>query len=220
MSNERVETEHQPHWYPLLIVILICIVLVVSSGCVSVTNAYIPSAVLTDGWYENTALRNTLTQFLGLEQVLSVTYEVQGSFPASLTVMTLKSLVLMDEAELQKKTRDTIFTTMKASIELNSTPRLTGERVLLNGHRTMYMVFSGIDTANESAGKVNVIGEVWNCATSGTSIICIGIAYTTHTMNQSTTTNTTNWKKIVIDKDTSIDYFKGENGLIPHVICH
>jgi len=186
----------------------------------SVTSAYIPDRLLLEGWYENTSQRNSVSEFLGLEQTLSVTYEVQGEYPASLTVMTLKTLVLLDEEELQQKTLEMMNATLSQGIQLNNTPKTTGERLINKSHMTMYFVYSGVDTSVSPAENVHVIGEVWNCQTSGTSIICIGVAYVTHTLNNTVYSDLANWKKMVMDPWGSIDGLTGEDGLLDHVVCH
>jgi hypothetical protein len=40
-------------------------------------------------------------------------------------------------------------------------------------------VYNGTDNSKNPSEEVKIIGEVWNCATSGTSIICIGVAQIT-----------------------------------------
>ena len=195
---------------------LILILLVTFSGCVNISCSYIPDLVITDGWHENLALKNTGSQFLGLEKWCGSVYEINGKYPASLTVTTIKTLILIDEEELQKKTIETIEETFQDSIQLNESTKLTGERTLLKKHKTMYMIYDGIDINRNE--KIKIIGEVWNCGTSGTSIICIGIAYITN--NESPTENTDNWQKIVMDPGGTIGNFTGEEGLIYNVHCH
>jgi hypothetical protein len=196
-------------------IILILLALVFSSGCVDLTCAYVKDSAVTDGWYENTALRNTGMQFLGLEKWCSSTYEINGKYPASLTVTTLKTLVLTDEKEIQKKTRETIEETFLNSIQLNE--NTSGERTLQNNHKTMYILYDGIDTKKDE--NVKIIGEVWNCGTSGASIICIGVAYVTN-KEIPDVENTDNWQKIVMDPSGTIDSAFGEQGLIDNVHCH
>ncbi|MFH1101710.1 MAG: hypothetical protein V1726_06720 [Methanobacteriota archaeon] len=217
-----VRGEQGTNYYRLLYptISLVCIFIVVCSGCLSVTGAYVPDIVLTDGWYENTSLRNNVAQFLGLEHILSVTYEVPGDYPGSLTVMTLKSLVLLDEDELKEKTQETIAATLKEDIELNWTARLSGERYLQNGHKSLFSVYDGVDTSLTPSEEVSVIGEVWNCPVAGTSVICIGVAYRTHTTTSGVNRDTVSWEKIVTDPMGSIDHLVDTAGLIDNVLCH
>ncbi|MCK5261662.1 MAG: hypothetical protein KAJ44_05740, partial [Thermoplasmatales archaeon] len=171
-SIEMIARENKKHIW--MTIALMLVLLVAFSGCVNISCSYIPDLVITDGWHENLALRNTGSQFLGLEKWCGSVYEINGKYPASLTVTTIKTLILTDEEELQKKTIETIEETFQDSIQLNESTKLTGERTLLKKHKTMYMIYDGIDINRNE--KIKIIGEVWNCGTSGTSIICIGIA--------------------------------------------
>ena len=83
------------------------------------------------------------------------------------------------------------------------------------------MIYDGFDTNQEPYGNVKIIGEVWNCPTSGTSIICIGSAYITYNNTTNTSTeNINNWVKIVSDPNGSIDGYMDGYGLIYNVTCH
>lgn len=209
-----VAGENKHIWMTIALMLAL---LVAFSGCVNISCSYIPDLEITDGWHENLALRNTGSQFLGLEKWCGSVYEINGKYPASLTVTTLKTLILTDEEELQKKTIETVEETFQDSIQLNESTKLTGERTLLKKHKTMYMIYDGIDINKNK--KIKIIGEVWNCGTSGSSIICIGIAYVTNNENP-TIENTENWQKIVMDPSGTIGNFTGEKGLIYNVHCH
>ena len=196
-------------------VIIILITLSLLSGCVNLTCSYISDSLLNNGWYEDLSLRNTGSQFLGLDKWCSSTYEIQGKYPATLTLTTMKSLVLSDENELFEKTKDAISKTFKD--RFNITEVLSGERTISKGHKSHFSIYDGIDSSSHQ--KVRLIGEVWNCATSGTSIICVGFAYTTNE-NLPDVENLENWQKIVMDPSGTIDNSFGEIGLIYNVDCH
>lgn len=200
-----------------IITAFMLVLLVAFSGCVNISCSYIPDLVITDGWYENLALKNTGSQFLGLEKWCGSVYEIKGKYPASLTVTTIKTLILTDEEELQKKTIESIEYTFQDRIRLDESTKLNGEKTILKKHNTMYIIYDGIDINRNE--KIKIIGEVWNCGTSGTSIICIGIAYITNN-GSPTIENTENWQKIVIDPSGTIGNFTGEGGLIYNVHCH
>ena len=127
----------------------------------------------------------------------------------------MKSLVLSDENELFEKTKDAISKTFKD--RFNITEVLSGERTISKGHKSHFSIYDGIDSSSHQ--KVRLIGEVWNCATSGTSIICVGFAYTTNE-NLPDVENLENWQKIVMDPSGTIDNSFGEIGLIYNVDCH
>ena len=213
-----VDRENKKHIW--MIIALMLVLLVVFSGCISINCAYIPDSVITDGWYENLSLRNTGSQFLGLEKWCGSVYEINGKYPAHLTVTTLKTLVLTDEEELQRKTIEIIEETFQDSIQLNENTTLTGERTLLQTHKTMYMIYDGKDITKNN--KIKIIGEVWNCGTPGTSIISIGVAQVTNNAYGDSNINFSVWRKIVMDEigTFGVGDFQGEDGLIYNVICH
>jgi hypothetical protein len=74
--------------------------------------------------------------------------------------------------------------------------------------------------------KVKIIGEAWNCANSGTSIICIGVAQTTDVKNGNNYENFIHWAKIIGDEKKTFNEiynynnYADPNGLIFNVKCH
>jgi len=199
----------------VLILSLLFIILLLCSGCVTLTCAFVKDSAITNGWYENTSLRNTGTQFLGLEKWCSSSYEINGKYPASLTVTTLKALLLTDEKEIQKNARQLIEETFTNTIQL--TENSSGERTIQANHKSRYIIYDGLDIIKEE--NVKIISEIWNCANSGTSVVCIGISYITNKKIPDTV-NMENWQKIVMDSKGSIEHSVGEEGLIDNINCH
>ncbi|MFO7677424.1 MAG: hypothetical protein R6V50_03460 [Thermoplasmatota archaeon] len=185
------------------------------AGCVELQCAYVNESVISEGWHQNTALRNSGTHFLGLEKWCSVTYEIKGNFPATLTISSLKTLVLSDKEAIEQQVRYTIEETFVDALRLEYNS--SGKRTLDNSHQTLYVLYDGIDLATDN--QIKIIGEVWNCATVGTSIICIGIAYVTNS-NIPNVINTIHWEKIVSDRFGTISDIIGEDGLINNIKCH
>jgi len=204
----------------IAIFIVIAIVLAVVFGTAQLTPAYVPKDFLDEGWSENLDDRDSGSQLLGLEKWCSLTYRVEGRYPANLTVTTIKTLVMMNENELRDKTIETIEKASQRGVVINKSTEITGVRFLKNKHKTMYIIYEGNDTTKDPPEKVKVIGEVWNCGTSGTSIICIGVAQITNSNYNVSEENTSNWEKIVRDKNGMIDDSIGEDGLIYNVVCH
>jgi hypothetical protein len=189
-------------------ILLVCIGCLITTGCLSVTQAYIPGRYLTDGWYENQALRESSTQFLGLEKWASTTYEINGKYPASLMLKTQKTVVLLDEAELLKNVQHIITSSLPDTIRLDQ------------NHTTHYIIYDGIDIRTTPSLSIKIIGEIWNCPSSSTSIMCIGIAYTTNSSNGILGENMASWTKIIEDPSGKIDDAFGSNGLIYNIRCH
>ena len=100
---------------------------------------------------------------------------------------------------------------------------ISGKRVIKNSkHETSYIIYDGIKNSTNPPEKIKIIGEVWNCGTSGTSIICIGVAQITNYANSNTEIDTSIWEKIIRDKEGTfgLDGYQGVDGLIYNVICH
>lgn len=203
--------------YLIPIITFIVVLLTILTGCISIKCPYIPDVIINEGWYENLSLRNTGTQFLGLEKWCGSVYQINGKYPASLTVTALKTLILTDEKELYKKTIKTIEETFKDSIILNESTRIKGTRTVEKNHQTMYIIYDGISITEYE--KIKIIGEVWNCGNAGISIICIGIAYITNNEIPNIE-NTDNWQKVIMDPRGSIENSTGEEGLIYNIYCH
>ena len=219
IRKERVKKKQNQTHIRLFIISVGIITLLILSGCTGLKSAYVPDDVLTNGWHENLALRSSSIQFFGLDRCSSITYEITGRYPAFLTVTTIKTLVLMDEEELLKQTEEIIRNTLHGSVDINESSKTMGERFVKKGHKTLYIVCDGADIGRKKGEMVRIIGEVWNCGVTGTSIICIGVAYVT---NKTSTPNydDENWKKIVTDPSGSIGGFTGRDGLIYNVVCH
>ena len=106
--------------------------------------------------------------------------------------------------------------------------KIEGERRIARGHETVYFTYNGTVGKNVSGlffidEKVKIIGEVWNCEKSGTSIICVGIAQVTRDFVGQSDEKT--WDDIVQDpsgtfKDKDGNEITGDYGLIYNVICH
>jgi hypothetical protein len=115
---------------------------------------------------------------------------------------------------------ETIWAASAQGIVVVNSTKISGERFLRNGHNSMYLVYDGEDTSKEPVEKIKVVGEVWNCGVSGTSIICIGVAQVTDNLNNNTSVNTTSWGKIISGLNGEIEDFIGDDGLIYNVVCH
>jgi len=209
----------------IVVIILIIITVIFSSN--SITESYIDDKYISNGWIEDINDREYNERLFGLEKQASFTYRIDGSYPAYVSVTTIKTLFLMNEKELFDKTVETITTEAKnQNILLNTSSKITGSRILNNTHKTSYVIYDGTDNSKNISEEIKIIGECWNCAASGTSIICIGYAQITDNAANNSSVNLNNWARILKDKDGTFvntygsNIFQGENGLIFNVICH
>ena len=200
----------------IAIFIIVVIVLAIFFSSNQLTEAYIVDNVLDANWSEDINERESDSRLWGLEKWGSYTYKTSDSkFPAYVTITSIKTLFMMNEDDLKDQTLNTINQASEQGIFLKEDTKITGERVLSNEHKTIYIVYEGNNTLGE---MIKIIGETWNCKISGTSIICIGFAQLTN----NSVTNTTYWTKIIKDKEGTFGLgdFKGEDGLIFNVKCH
>ena len=220
MSGEGRVRENKIYIIIALVIVTTIVLAVIFSGR-DLTPAYIPSDYLVDNWIEDLSERSSGSQLLGLEKWSSFTYELEGSIPAYVSVTTFKTLFMMNEEQLRDKTVETIQNSIEQGIIIDENTKLSGERVLKNGHSTMYIVYQGNDTSKNPVEEIKIIGEVWNCGISGTSVICIGFAQITDYAHQNPDINTS-WSKIIKDESGTFgnDSFQGDNGLIYNVLCH
>lgn len=202
------------------VIIVIFFGIIFSGG--EFTQAYVDDDVIINGWVENPDKREHGDQMLGLEKWGSFTYEENGIYPAYLTVTTIKTLVMMNEKGLQEQTQVSIEAAEENGIIIDVDSMVIGERVLKNEHKTTYIIYNGTKNSTDLLEKIRIIGEVWNCGSSGTSVICIGVAQITNYADGNTKINTSIWEKIVSDKEGTfgIEGFQGTDGLIYNVICH
>ncbi len=218
MAEEGGFRENKLYIVIALILVIVFILAVVFSSR-EIKPAYVPDSFLNDGWGENLDERETASGLLGLEKWCSLTYRIGGVYPANLTVATFKPLIMMDEEELIENAEETIQGASQQGIVVDNNTKTSGWRILINGHKTSYIVYDGNDTSKTPFEKIKVVAEVWNCGNSGTSVICIGVAQITDYAHNITSVNTSSWKKIVSDTNGLLG-FVGSDGLIYNVICH
>ena len=205
----------------LLIIIIIIIAVFFSTN--QLTEAKIDDHILGDVWSEDIGERDGDSQLLGLEKWISYTYKNNNiDFPAYITVTSIKTIFMMSEDDLKVQTLNTIKEASNRGIVIDEASMYTGIRTLNNGHKTTYVIYDGNDTSKEPNEIIKIIGESWNCGTSGTSIICIGLAQLTDNAHNKSELNIIYWAKIIKDNEGTfgLGEYKGEDGLIFNVKCH
>lgn len=209
----------------IIIIILIIITVIFSSN--KITKAIVDEDVLNNGWSEDISERFYVERLFGLDKQASFTYKINNdTYPAYLSVTTIKTLFMMDESELLDQTVKSMnIETKNYGINLNISSEINGNRVLKNGHITHYVIYNGTDNSKNPSEKIKIIGEAWNCPLSGTSVICIGFAQTTDNSGGNSYEYLDNWARIIKDKTGTFadiynsNKFIGTNGLIYNVIC-
>ena len=203
-----------------LIIFVVVFALIFSNNQLEL--AYIHHDILNINWHEDIGERESNTKLFGLEKFGSLTYSNEGNFPALVTITTVKNLLMIKEDELRDKTIETIDKSLLEGIVVNKEKEIMGERLLKNGHKSLYIIYDGNDTTKNPPEMLKIIGEVWNCGTSHTSIICIGVAQITNNIFNDSEINLEYWKKIIRDEKGTfgIEDFHGSDGLLYNVVCH
>jgi len=212
----------------IFIVLLILLTILFSTN--TLFKAYVDDHFLVNGWLES-GDRSYNEQLFGLEKQSTFKYIVGNSsdenFTTFLTVTSIKTIFMINEQELLDKTIKTIYNAAGArNITINNSSQFTSSRFLKNGHNTFFIVLNSTQKIGGFVEKVKIIGEAWNCANSGTSIICIGVAQTTDVKNGNNYENFIHWAKIIGDEKKTFNEiynynnYADPNGLIFNVKCH
>jgi hypothetical protein len=171
-------------------------------------------------WSEDIEDRVDSDNLLGLEKYSGFTYRNNNnSYPAYLTVTSIKTIFLMSEEDLLERTRQAINSAKKDGINLDENSFVEGKRDIGSGHRSMYVIYNGSYASKVPNEKIKIIGETWNCVNSGISIICIGVAQITGNLHDDFEQDLTHWQKIVGDPISLLGYHS-DSGLIYNVRCH
>ena len=195
----------------IALIIIVVIIMTVFFSSNTKNKAFIDDVILGISWYEDIEERTDKSQLFGLENFASFTYKNNNqSYPAYVTVTSIKLIFMMNEDDLLKTTEETLDDASEQGIIIEENTKTSGVRELINGHKTTFIMYNGTDNSKEPFERIKIIGESWNCGSSGTSIICIGVAQITDNKNSDSKVNTTFWDEIIDEK----------NGLISNVSCH
>ena len=169
--------EKTGNWFYVIIAffIVILILLTVLFSTNTLFKAYIDDRFLVNGWLES-GDRSYNEQFFGLEKQSTFKYITSVNsyekYSAFLTVTSIKTVFMINEHKLLDKTTETIFNAADSiNITINNSSQFTSSRFLKNGHNTFFILLNGTQKKDGFVEKVKIIGETWNCAYSGTSII-------------------------------------------------
>lgn len=206
----------------IAIIIIIIIIFAFLFSTNQLVPAYIEDSTLGKNWGEDIDERQGSSSMLGLEKWASFTYRNDNdTYPAYVTVTSMKTLFMMNENELFSKTVETINKASEDGIVIDENSSVTGNRALANGHKTYYIIYDGNDTSKNPKEKIKIIGETWSCSVSGTSVICIGFAQITDNTHNNSIIDLTYWSKIIRDESGTFgeNYLKND-GLLFNVKCH
>lgn len=189
-------------------------------------NGWEPDPAHTDG--------QPRSESLGLVQRQTLAYADDarggnGGYPASLALTTLKLLPAPSEAQLRDILREQVRERSEASGIRLGAQVVEGARTLGDGHRTLFFVFDGnvtgtgpLFTTRDAASKI--LGEVWNCPESGTSVAAVGLAQVSTVRSVGgvplpAEQDARNWRELAADPQGGVDGQRGADGLLYNARC-
>ena len=125
----------------IALAIIIIIIYAIFLNRTPLRPAYIDNKFLDSNWSEDINERESDSQLLGLEELISYKYSNNNnSYPAYVSITSLKTLFMISEQDLIGHSLVTILKGLKQGIVINNYSRIDGERVLDNEHKTMYII--------------------------------------------------------------------------------
>jgi hypothetical protein len=213
-------------------------VVAASAGCLGLDPAQVPADLVQggggNGWRFNDTASDDEPQSrsFGLVRFQSLSYEDkgdEGGYPARLSLTTLRTVLAPSEEDLRDRARTRVRERAAASgITLEDDPE-TGSRILASDYESLYFVYDGNATQAEGDfftrdAPVKILGEVWTCSSSRTSVAVVGLAQVADVRYVGGNAiveepDDRNWREIVADPDGSIEGVTGRDGLVYNMEC-
>lgn len=222
----------------VLLLLVLVGVAAASAGCLSLDPALVPARFLQgdsgNGWrFNQTASHDEpRDRYLGLVRFQALSYQdpgEQGGYPARMSLTTLRTLLAPSEEDLRERAEEQIRSRAEANGISLAGPPETGERTLESGYGSLWFVYDG--NATQAQGQfftrdapVKILGEVWTCSSSRTSVAVVGLAQVADVRYIGgspvvSQPDDRNWREIVADPDGTIEGVTGDDGLVYNVVC-
>lgn len=204
------------------------------SGCTSTLDvAHVPDRLLggSMGWSKNNSAsqREPTSASMGFTKTQTLVYDDRqsASYPGTLTVTTLKTLIRPSEESLRDTIQDRIRQDSQAKGIKISSAATTGTRDVGSGGSASWFAYNGsVETGGFFArsAQVKIFGEVFQCQSTRTVVVTVGIASTTDVRTIGgvalpSDPDHTTWREIVQDPRGRIEGYRGSNGLAYNVEC-
>ncbi|HWG90543.1 MAG TPA: hypothetical protein VNZ52_06790 [Candidatus Thermoplasmatota archaeon] len=225
--------------------LLVVLVTVGTSGCLSFQVAHVPDKYLEgvggNGWekVQNRSMPEPASEWMGFKKTQTLVYADRATdgegYPGTLTLITLRSLSTANPDTLKDLIKAQVKEKAEAgNLAIKGDP-VEGSRALGNGATSTYFVYTGTVSATgfftEKNAEARIIGEVWTCDDAKTNVIAVGFAQVASrtttggiqlpggTPASSRGADTTTWNEIVADPKGGVGSIKGDRGLIWNVAC-
>ncbi len=204
------------------------------AGCVGLTPAAVPNAVLDvgsgNGWTRDDPNTSGVEGgFLTKQATNAYVFDPVSDdrFPGTLRVVSIATLLSPDREELLDRLEQQLVQQAgEQGLELED-QIMRGERQLSSGAQSFFVTFNGTARAGGSLfasdSTVKVIGEVFRC-TGGPTVVATGSAQVEGTRSVGGITterqyDTRTWSDVVEDPQGTVEGFRGSAGLIHNVEC-
>ncbi|MHB8605599.1 MAG: hypothetical protein ACYDCK_10135 [Thermoplasmatota archaeon] len=209
------------------------------SGCLTLVAAHVPNRLLEgaggNGWERDDAHSQTEPTggSFSLERTQTLRYQDAASggagYPGVLYVVTLRAVFTPSPSAVTAKLRDAVSEFASSNnIHLDDSG-YSGARHVATGAASSFFVYNGSVSSSGSLfttqnAKVKILGEVFPCEATRTSVVAVGLAQITDVRSiggvpVGTNTDLTTWSEIAGDPDGSIENLRDVNGLVYNVVC-
>lgn len=212
-----------------------------TAGCTGpLAAASIPGSFLGgdggNGWERDAAHSDAAPQAesLGLAQRQTLAYlddgkGGNGGYPASLALTTLKLFPAPGESQLRDIVQQQVRQRSEEQGIALGNQALQGSRTLADGHTTLFFVFTGTVTGRGALftttnATAKILGEVWSCPESGTSVAAVGLAQVSSAQSIGGVPlpgqeDPRNWRELAGDPRGSVDGQQAGDGVLWHAVC-
>lgn len=209
-------------------------VLALTAGCVSLTPAEVPSAVLDpstgNGWEHDeansTGVQGGWTSKRAVNAYLDTAEDDRGH-PGRMSVVSIRSFLDPDREELRDRVEEHIRESAEQNgLEVDRDSRQQGQRTLANEARSFYVAFNATAASQGSVfasdAEVRLLGEVFRC-TGGATVIVTGSAQISEAesvggVETGEDYDPRTWAEIVRDPSGTIEGHRGQ-GLVYRIQC-
>ncbi|HVL47936.1 MAG TPA: hypothetical protein VM889_05225 [Candidatus Thermoplasmatota archaeon] len=204
------------------------------AGCVSLTPAKVPQNLLGgNGWRLDTGRSDDAprSEAFGLAARQSLVYVDEGrsprGYPGQILLLTLKGLLTPSDESIKDQVRTQVLEgAAAAGIAVGAQSR-EGRRALASGATSTFFTYDGVvrgggGVFTTSKAEVKILGEVWHCRQTGTSVLAVALAQVSDVdavggVELPANRDATTWREIVADPSGALD--GTGNGLVYAVTC-
>lgn len=214
-------------WVPFLILLLATI-----GGCVDPYTPTIPASALSSDpdllWYVEEGGVDKVSSLGPRIQTIEVVHEGdsdEGSYPAQLVLVAIRSLQRLNEDELLSSARTALEDQLASQgVTVRDDTEIQGQRNLANGLETLWIQNYGVSGSSgffSTSQEVRVYAEATYDSRSNTHVVAVALAQVTGpTLLGGSRADTRSWAQIVGDPQATIDGMDWDQGFVFRLVTH